>query len=215
VGKNSWNLNLNDRHDIAATDQARSGAKIECVNCHDPHAANNTNRLIADPDPTDGRTPGSAYVAGANTQTDWCLDCHDNDTNTYPPPVTGPTNALIDILTTLAGDAHGLGDGNAQLDPGYGYVDNMTVQCFNCHTRHMSGSTPSGVTNYFHLKVIVKSTDGLTDIPDDNSTFNYETSDNLGSAPDSTSGYDWCNTCHQSSMNNSNCFRCHYHGTRW
>ncbi|MBG7610543.1 MAG: hypothetical protein IZT55_06720 [Anaerolineae bacterium] len=51
---------LNDRHDIATTDQTTSGSVIECVDCHNPHTATAANPLIADPDPTDGRSPSTA-----------------------------------------------------------------------------------------------------------------------------------------------------------
>jgi hypothetical protein len=207
------NLNMNDRHDVQLSAQNVSGAKIECVNCHNPHTDNAITKVIANPDPTDGRTPGSGYFAGTNFMSDWCLDCHDGS---MPAAITQPTIALLNVNSFMAGDAHGLGNGNATLKNGYGYVDNMTVNCMSCHTSHVGGTTPvTGSTNFFQLLIRVKSTDGLTDVPTDGGGFNYETTNNLNTAPDTTSGWNWCNTCHTSSMNNSNCFRCHYHGTRW
>jgi predicted CXXCH cytochrome family protein len=108
---------MNDRHDIAATDQAISGAKIECVNCHNPHAANNTLKVIGDPDSADGRTPGSGYFTQGNSTdfwSDWCLDCHDG---TYPSTITPPTNALVDIYGSYgaAGNTHGAASGGKRL----------------------------------------------------------------------------------------------------
>jgi hypothetical protein len=101
------NWNLNDRHDVQYEAQLVSGAKIECTDCHDPHAASATNPLKADPDPSDGRLPGSGAIeAGADFQTEWCLDCHDGS---FPPSIVAPTTAITDVRTTRLTDAMGLG----------------------------------------------------------------------------------------------------------
>ena len=58
---------LNDRHDVQKSAQDISGAKIECVNCHNPHADNAARRVIADPDPSDGRDPtAGSYFTGSD-----------------------------------------------------------------------------------------------------------------------------------------------------
>jgi predicted CXXCH cytochrome family protein len=219
---------MNDRHDIAATDQAISGAKIECVNCHNPRAANNTLKVIGDPDSADGRTPGSGYFTQGNSTdfwSDWCLDCHDG---TYPSTITPPTNALVDIYGSYgaAGNTHGAASGSVgTLESGWGYTIDMIVQCLDCHVRHVSGPTPTSgppptvVTNLFHLKVVIQSPDHLTNIPTDYvppdpPNFDYELSDNNIKSPP-VNGYDWCQTCHIGSMGNkkTGCHDCHYHGS--
>ena len=216
AGENS-NTNMNDRHDIAKTDQAVSGAVIECVNCHNPHAANNTNKLIADPDPSDGRVPGSGYFTQGNTTnfiSDFCLDCHDGS---YPPGVTGPTTAIVNIYGSWgpAGNTHGAASGGVgTLEAGFGYTIDSVVQCFDCHVQHVSGATPtSGNPNLFHLKVRVKTANGVTDIPTDVGGFIYEITNNSLKSPP-VNGYDYCQTCHTGSMGDKkdNCFACHFHG---
>jgi hypothetical protein len=201
------NSNINDRHDVHFSDQLVSGAKMECVSCHDVHTATAANPLIADPDPSDGRVPGTgAILSTGDFMTEWCLDCHDGD---YPAGVTAPTNALDNIRSSYLTNTHGEGSGSVgTLESGYGYVLDSTVQCMDCHTFHVSSNQ-----NYFHLKDIVKTADGLTDVPDDNGLFSYayNNNDNTNSQ---TSGYDWCNTCHVGSMGSkkTNCADCHDHG---
>jgi hypothetical protein len=161
------NLNINDRHDVHFSDQLVSGAKLECVSCHNVHTVTAANPLIADPDPSDGRVPGTgAVLSTGNFMTEWCLDCHDGD---YPAGVTAPTNPLDNIRSSYLTNTHGEGNGSVgTLESGYGYVVDSTVQCMDCHTFHVSGKQ-----NYYHLKDIVKTADGLTDVPDDNGTFTY------------------------------------------
>jgi predicted CXXCH cytochrome family protein len=202
---------LNDRHDIALTDQGTSGAQIECADCHDPHTVNNSLKLTADPDPGDGRTPGTGYVTNANFYTDWCLDCHDGS---YPASITSPSTTLIDILTTYPGDSHGEAGGSATLRSGYGYGGDMTVQCLDCHIPHVSSTNQ----NLFHVVDVVMSADGSTAIPHDDigGAGYYNLTDNSVKVP-AVNGYNWCNTCHTGSMGDKkdNCFDCHYHSTRW
>ena len=208
------NVDLNDRHDVQASVQARSGAVIECSSCHDPHAASATLKVIADPDPTDGRVPGSGFLPqpGGDFMTEWCLDCHDG---TYSAHVTAPTTQLQDVYLTVVGsdgagkgaDGMGMGGGNATLRSGFGWGEDMIVPCLSCHNPHVS-------TNFFHAVDTVYSFDGSTPVPADGSPFAI-TDNNIQDA--TVNGYNWCNTCHTGSMGSGkdNCFECHYHGTRW
>jgi len=199
-------MNLNDRHDVTHADQTTSGAKIECADCHDPHSATAAQPWKTDPDPGDGRVPGTGAVySGADFMSEFCMDCHDGS---FPATVTAPTDALIDVRTTWATDAMGGGNGNANLKSGYGWVDNMLMPCAACHDPHVSG-------NLFHGDDVIYSLDGTTPVPSDGASGYSITDNSIKSTP--VNGYDWCNTCHTSSMGDKkdNCFACHFHGTRW
>jgi hypothetical protein len=224
--------NVNDRHDIEDAVQTTSGYEMECFHCHDPHAATPTNKLRDDPDPDDSHDPQSStvgtdgrYFADSTTMTEWCLSCHDGDLPAGIVQPTATTDRMIDIESTLAGDAHGEADGNAVLkddtdDPpgNYGYGDNVFLQCLDCHAVH--GTRSNG--NLFQLKDLVKGTGTTwsdTSIPSDRASPDelvYEVTDNSVKTAE-INGYQWCNTCHTGSMGDKkdNCFDCHYHGTRW
>ena len=58
---------VNSHHDISDADQAWSGAKIECLNCHGAHNAS-ADTPIAD--------PSNQAVAWTGTMNDFCLTCH-------------------------------------------------------------------------------------------------------------------------------------------
>ncbi|MEN3043729.1 MAG: cytochrome c3 family protein [Candidatus Hydrothermales bacterium] len=211
VGPNN-NLNLNDRHDIQDLAQSRSGAKIECTDCHDPHRDSGSMPLKRDPDPTDSRIPGTGQILpGGDFLTEWCLDCHDGS---FPPTITPPTRSLVNIRNTyINSDVHGLIVGNPRLKAGYGWASNQIVPCVACHARkHMSFKN-----DLFQLKDTVFSRDGTRSIPDDDG-HNGDRYDVLNNNTLDTeiNGYDFCNTCHTRSMgsNRENCFAsgCHHHG---
>jgi thermitase len=216
VGANS-NMNLNDRHDVQRSTQLVSDAKIECTDCHNPHADNSTLKVKVDPDPDDARIPGSGYYSDANNTlnfiSDWCLDCHDG---TMPATITQPTVTLFNVDSSMSTDQMGGNNSRARLDTGYGYGLDYIINCTSCHGSHVQGLTPiTNSTNYFSLRIRTLALDGTTQIPTDGNHFDYEVTSNLDTAPDNISGWNWCNTCHVGSMSNSNCYRCHYHGTRW
>ncbi len=77
---------VNSHHDISDADQAFSGAKIECLNCHGAHAASRTRPLT---DPFANTTPWTGSGDG------FCLSCHNGGTGpldpSFPPGVAGPT----------------------------------------------------------------------------------------------------------------------------
>ncbi|MEN8173903.1 MAG: hypothetical protein ABFS03_13615, partial [Chloroflexota bacterium] len=235
VGTNAM-VDLNDRHDIALTDQTRSGAKIECVDCHNPHIATAANPLIADPDPGDGQIPGSGYVTGADFMTDWCSDCHDGS---YPAGVVDAHSdgsspvGLINVLSfwnadSNKDDTHGAQTGGVNSiepdPPGTdGWVLDITVQCMDCHVRHVSSPTAvTGGTNLFHVKSPVRdrtnSFDLFTNASAGLGTLNYELTIVSSFISDQQNGYSWCNTCHDGDdmkSGDANCTACHMHGTKW
>jgi predicted CXXCH cytochrome family protein len=210
----------NNRHDVAYATQQISGAKIECVNCHDPHSATQAQPFKTDPDPGDGRVPGTGQVmAGMDLKTEFCLDCHDGSLPTGVSEAPG-SGYLTNVRTTHLTDGMGAGAGNANLMPGIGWGDNETMPCAACHEPHVS-------PDLFHVVDTTKSKDGLTDLPymlitgsgqNKDTTLVYDYSISQNDVNNSlTNGYYWCNTCHDNSMgdNKTNCFACHFHGTRW
>jgi predicted CXXCH cytochrome family protein len=212
------NGNLNDRHDIQFTAQDRSGAKIECVNCHNPHTAKQGNALDllkADPDPTDGRIPGDAVnpvMASADSLSQWCMDCHDGG---FAPGVVDQTTPIVDIRTNwLNIDQHGAANTtseNLRVGTGWdvlgGQAAGAIVPCVACHAPH-TGERAN--RNHFQLKDTVRATNGTPIFGDNGFTYNVTL---LGRQPDDVRGYFWCNTCHTGSMaNNKVCFDCHAHG---
>jgi predicted CXXCH cytochrome family protein len=203
------NLNLNDRHDIQYVVQNRSGAKIECTDCHDPHTATAAAPWVADPDPDDGRVPGTGDILpGADFLTEWCLDCHDGS---FPATVTPPSTTVTNVRTTYTSDdTHGLPGGNPNLKAGYGWAADQLVSCAACHGGGFHVATK---TNLFQLADLVLSRDGTTPVPSDDVGLDYAMTDN-NTSDQAVNGYQWCNTCHSNSMGRrrTNCFTCHYHG---
>jgi len=76
---------VNSHHDISDADQAWSGAKVECLNCHGAHNAS-ASQPVADPFDT--------TAAWTGTDNDFCLSCHTGGTGpldpAFPPGVIGP-----------------------------------------------------------------------------------------------------------------------------
>jgi hypothetical protein len=80
---------VNSHHDISSADQAISGAKLECLNCHGAHTAGASQPLI------DPFAPHVPWTAGGN---DFCLACHGGGIGPldpgFPPTVQGP---IVDV----------------------------------------------------------------------------------------------------------------------
>jgi hypothetical protein len=226
TGLNS-NPNLNDRHDVQYSAQTTSGAKLECINCHNPHTATSSLPYVLDPDPTAGDnhvvgTDWYYYSATSDTLSEFCLDCHDG---TFPPGVldhTSPT--LVNIQSTWAADAMGGRTASAtDLRAGTGWVQGDVIPCWTCHTPHVVidkdiGPAP-GTTTLFHLvEMMFRKNGGPGDsLPFADrkgfSTYAYGVTDNVDKN-DATSGGYWCNTCHErlAMSGKVNCYGCHRHG---
>jgi len=80
---------VNSHHDISDADQAFSGAKIECLNCHGVHSAGATQPLS---DPFNNPTPWTGST------TEFCLRCHGGGSGPldpgFPAGVAGP---VVDV----------------------------------------------------------------------------------------------------------------------
>jgi len=222
----------NDRHDVLHTTQAISGVKIECADCHDPHTANASNPPFSlvrlDPDPTDGRVPGTGWFAdsaavnggtgGTDPISEWCLDCHDGS---FRPGVLDNRNPQVyDILhggQTWYSNSHGAGSSGASLKTGTNYwALDMVVSCLACHQAHPDDTpqqyTGSLFNNLFLMNDTIHGTDFTTVIPSDGAS--YELTSLTARKNDFVNSYYLCNTCHSSSMGSGklNCFDCHTHG---
>jgi len=225
-------VNQNDRHDVKHATQGVSSVKIECADCHDPHTANATSPPFSlvrtDPDPTDGRVPGTGWFAdsaavnggsgGTDAISEWCLDCHDGS---LPAAVQDNRSPQVyDILhggTSWYGNSHGAGGSSASLKTGANYWGlDMVVSCLACHQTHPDDTAQQITTtlfnNLFLMKDTIHGTDFTTVIPSDGGAYELTTL-TLKKDNKPVNGYYLCNTCHVSSMGNvSNCFRCHTHG---
>lgn len=213
------NADLNDRHDIQYEAQLRSGAKIECTSCHDPHTLTSDRPYLLDPDPGDGHVPGTDfyfYGATADTLSEFCLDCHDGS---LPAGVRSHQNyAVTDIAGTWASDGHG-GRTSSSLNmrAGYGWGYGDMLPCRACHTTHGRIDADANVTTLFGVADTTRSKDWqhyIPFVPDRGDTvWNYALTDNQNKS-DFTSGGYWCNSCHNrtSMTGKQNCFGCHRHG---
>jgi hypothetical protein len=222
TGLNS-NPNLNDRHDIQYAAQQRSGAKIECTDCHNPHTATSALPFILDPDTTDGHVPGSNwyyYAATSDTLSEFCLDCHDG---TMPTGVLDHTSPqLVNIQSTWASDGMGARTGSSvDLRAGTGWAVGDVLPCRACHTTHMEldDDIGPGTPTLFRVVDTVMNKAGDTYLffkdrkASDPEIYAYGITDNLDKA-DTTSGAYWCNTCHvrYAMTGKENCYGCHRHG---
>lgn len=212
------NPNLNDRHDIQYPAQSRSGAKIECTDCHNPHVANAARPYVRDPDTTDGHLPGTNYYfysATNDTLSEFCLDCHDGS---FPAGVLGHTSPqLVNIRTTWANDGMGARtSSNINVRPGNGWGIGDILACKVCHTPHPRFDIDMGTTTLFSVVDTVKDKAGTAFLPFIDrgiNTFVYGITDN-NTSTGSMSGAYWCNTCHDRTamVGKTNCFSCHRHG---
>ncbi|OIP29362.1 MAG: hypothetical protein AUK47_27640 [Deltaproteobacteria bacterium CG2_30_63_29] len=83
---------VTSHHDISDSDQAFSGAKLECLNCHGAHTPSE-NQVLADPDNTLQPWTGS--------NNGFCIRCHSGgngpDDVGMPASVVGPTILVNDL----------------------------------------------------------------------------------------------------------------------
>lgn len=218
------NPNLNDRHDIQYAAQLRSGAKIECRNCHQVHTLTSGRKYLLDPDASDGHVPGTnwyfaAYQTANDTLSEFCLDCHDGSLPTGVSAYSGYT--LTNIRTTWANDGMGQRtSGNVNLKAGFGWAIGDVLACRVCHTSHGRIDADANATTLFGAVDTVRAKGSSTPIPfwlvsgrTTTNIFNYALTNNLDTN-DLTSGGYWCNSCHDRTAmtGKSNCYSCHRHG---
>jgi predicted CXXCH cytochrome family protein len=154
------------RHDLLASDQEATGARLACNNCHEPHSSSITTPLV---DPRNPSTTGGWTGSSA----EFCLRCHGltlpASSETTPwvsaPLASAGATATSNIASGWAGSFHGDGVSVSpvlRLDMGWKSGDVLT--CLDCHDAH-------GSVNRWTLKTSVQSrtgtgtVDGLLAVP--------------------------------------------------
>jgi len=229
---------VNSHHDISDMDQAFSGAKLECLNCHGSHMVSASTPL-ADPYNT------SAVWSG--TDNEFCLTCHHGGSSPtdpdFPENVEGPTIALRGLDNcnytgtpwyvdyTWTNCAHGL---DSKRDwPGYSDAPAYEVACQSCHDPHGSYSTNNITGNPYMIRDTV---DGNSYVDDGvragaqwtGPPWNTYGTNRAVKITISGTVVDWggteglCNVCHANWINAyswhsfcNGCQTCHGHGQAW
>ncbi|MBN2563579.1 MAG: hypothetical protein JXQ75_21885 [Phycisphaerae bacterium] len=227
---------VNSHHDISDTDQAFSGAKIECLHCHGAHTSAASQSIN---NPFDTLTP---WTGDANS---FCLACHNGGNGptdpSFPLGVIGPSIALRGIDSCdYQGDmwyvsydwthsAHGLDSKRGWL--GYSGAPDAVVDCIVCHNPHGSYTPANTVGNPYMIQDYV---DGTAFVDDGSRSggFNGPPFETHGIAREVivTVGEDveWgdeqglCAVCHASWLPAmwahdmcTACQNCHAHGDNW
>ncbi|TNF32013.1 MAG: hypothetical protein EP329_11420 [Deltaproteobacteria bacterium] len=159
---------VNSHHDISASDQAASGARVECLSCHGAHTASATQPLG---DPDDDAAPWTGTVS------DLCLRCHAGGTGPespgLPEHVLGPTVPLRPMEScsynmspwwveyTWGHTAHG-GDSKRGWN-GYSGAPGAVMECTDCHDAHGSYTPDHPAGNPY---MIVDRVDGTAFVDD-------------------------------------------------
>jgi hypothetical protein len=228
---------VNSHHDISDADQAFSGAKIECLDCHGAHTASASQPVI---DPFNPLTPWT----GADN--DFCLSCHGGGAGPtdpgFPPSVSGPTVPLrgidscdyqdapwyVDYSWTHA--AHGMDSKRGW--PGYSGAPEYELACLDCHDPHGSATPANPEGNPYMIRDYV---DGTMYVDDGTRTGGWYGPpwDTYGTArevivPVNGLQVGWggpdglCETCHAGWLQAydfhsfcTGCQTCHGHGQAW
>jgi hypothetical protein len=174
---------VNSHHDISDSDQALSGAKIECLNCHGAHNAS-ADTPIAD--------PSNQSLAWTGSMNDFCLSCHYGGIGPVPDPlafdpdfpaqpiatdVIGPTIAMRGLDTgdcsyndlpwwvnyTWTHSAHG--PDSKRYWPGYPNLPNSdaVLNCTVCHDPHGSYTATNTLGNPYMIRDYVDGTPFIDD----------------------------------------------------
>ncbi len=106
-------------HDVALSDQTLNGAKVECINCHNPHL---------DTAAVPNISPDDWYQPWTGARTDFCLACHDGT----PPTATGGPPPAVSLPPSWQGTGY---DKSAYV--GSTHEANLgTWGCSHCHAEH-------------------------------------------------------------------------------
>lgn len=167
---------VNSHHDISDADQAFSGAKIECMDCHGSHNPSD-QAMLADPD--------DVTTSWTGTINEFCTRCHfggdDPADPAMPPELIPPTvdQAGTDVSTlrpmescdynnspwfvnyTWSHAPHG-GDSKRGW-PGYSGAPAAELDCTACHDPHGSWTPTNTAGNPY---MIVDSVDGTAMVDD-------------------------------------------------
>jgi DNA-binding beta-propeller fold protein YncE len=168
VGEEGTLRAVNSHHDISSTDQAVSGAKLECLNCHGAHTAAASQKT------TDPFNPTTPWIGTGNA---FCLSCHNGGTGPaspgFPADVTGPTVPLrgIDsceydlapwwVSYTWTHSAHGPDSKRAW--PGYSGGPAYDLPCMDCHDPHGSYTPANPTGNPYMIRDFVDGTGYVDD----------------------------------------------------
>ncbi len=124
-------FNRSSHHDVALTDQVANGAKVECINCHNPHMDNATNQNIS---------PDNWYQQWAGRRVDLCLACHDG----APPTVTGGPAPAVSLPAAWSGTGY-----NKSTYVSSTHDANLSAWgCSHCHDEHGFNNLSMLLENY-------------------------------------------------------------------
>jgi hypothetical protein len=232
---------VNSHHDISDSDQAWSGAKIECLNCHGAHNAS-ADTPVAD--------PSNQTQPWTGTMNDFCLSCHYGGDNPLEPgfpasaigtDVSGPAIAMRGLEAdncssynkapwwvdyTWSYTAHG--PDSKRGWPGYSGAPSYVLNCTDCHDQHGSYTETNKPGNPYMIRDFVDGTayidDGSRAVP---ASGTYGTAGDVvvtisGTAVDWGSAGSLCVKCHADWLNAyswhsycNGCMTCHGHGQSW
>jgi hypothetical protein len=182
---------VNSHHDISDADQAWSGGKVECLDCHAVHSATPTQKL-GDPD--------QKHLPWVGTTSDFCLRCHGGGNGpadpglpagvSFPVGLFDSANATVCaapgpgcvqgasirglgtcnnstypwyVENTWAHSAHGPDSKRAW--PGYSGAPGTTMECVDCHDAHGSATANNPAGNPYMIRDLV---DGTAMVDDGN-----------------------------------------------
>jgi len=235
---------VNSHHDISDSDQAWSGAKIECLNCHGAHNASQETP-IADPS-----NQTQTWTGNVN---DFCLSCHYGGNGPSDPlfpidvlgiEVTGPMIAMRGLDTgncdynlapwwvdyTWTYSPHGLD--SKRYWAGYPNLPNSdaVLDCTVCHDPHGSYTVTNTLGNPYMIRDFVDGTPFIDDGNRPNPSTWVANPGTSGSVVVTISGtvVDWgsnnslCIKCHATWLDAyswhsycNGCQTCHGHGQSW
>ncbi len=154
---------VNSHHDISNADQAFSGAKIECLNCHGAHNVSQSAPLA---------DPFNTTTVWTGTTNSFCLSCHNGGTGPsapgFPSNVTGPTIAMRGLEScgytsapwyvdyTWTNGMHGPSSKRGWA--GYSGAPSHDMLCLDCHDAHGSYTATNTLGNPYMIKDVVDGT---------------------------------------------------------
>ncbi len=114
-------FNRSSHHDVALTDQNANGAKVECINCHNPHIDNTTYQNVS---------PDNWYQQWTGSRVAFCLACHDG----APPSIAGGPAPAVSMPSSWKGTGY-----NKSAYLGATHDNNLGAWgCSHCHDEHGS-----------------------------------------------------------------------------
>lgn len=195
------------RHGVSDADQQKSGVKLECTSCHNPHLNNANNKVIDPNNPTklfNGSTPN------------FCLRCHQN--NSYRIQTKLNSSAWTDIFDSYVIKSIDYSNTNhgsrSSISRTYGSIKYGTLKapyerdmdplpCTDCHDAH-------GSKNIWHLKENINGTPISVTDKSSIGTVCSACHEDI-----SNTHVQLCSGCHQDPIDYqikvSMCFRCHAH----